>query len=260
MNPYETPRLLDQYLLFHYGSAADILPWPDGPVNALNFPVRTVTELVDWCRLGSGKLRALDLGCAVGRSSFELSKRCEEVIGIDFSSAFVETARRIAAGATVGYERLEEGRLTTKLEARLPEEARPERVRFETGDALNLPADMGRFDLLHAANLLCRLARPRDFLKRAAELLRPGGQLVLTTPATWLEEFTPRENWPEGEILPFLEAELGGTFKLCRTREMPFLIRETRRKYQWTVALGTVWERRAGGVSWPAAPAGDQNA
>jgi SAM-dependent methyltransferase len=30
--------------------------------------------------------RALDLGCAVGRASFELSKGFSEVVGIDFSA------------------------------------------------------------------------------------------------------------------------------------------------------------------------------
>ena len=244
MNPYETRKLLDEYLLFHYGSAAEILPWSGGPAEALDFPARTVTELVDWPRLGSAGLRALDLGCAVGRSSFELSKRCTEVIGIDFSSAFVEAARELQSRGVLAYERLEEGSLRTRLEAHLPEGSRPERVRFETGDALNLRPDLGSFDVVHAANLLCRLRRPRDFLRRAVDLVRRGGLLVLTTPATWMEEFTPRENWPDGDILPFLESELSGSFELVHAKDMPFLIRETVRKYQWTVALGTVWERR----------------
>ena len=30
---------------------------------------------------------ALDIGCAVGRSSFELAKRFDQVVGIDFSHA-----------------------------------------------------------------------------------------------------------------------------------------------------------------------------
>lgn len=245
MNLYETRRLRDEYLLFHYGSAEEILPWPNGPRNGLFFPVRTVEELVDWNRLGGECRRALDLGCAVGRTAFELSRHCQEVIGIDFSASFVETARELGRSGVVPYERLEEGNLKTLLEARLPGGCRPERVRFETGDAQNLPPGLGQFDLVIAANLLCRLSRPRDFLRRAGDLVRPGGLLVLTTPATWLEEFTPRVNWPEGEILAYLRSELSGAFDLGVTREMPFLIRETRRKYQWTVALGTAWERRS---------------
>lgn len=243
MNPYETHKLLNEYLLFHYGSAGEILPWPDGPQAALGFPERTVRELVEWARLDCGNLRALDLGCAVGRATFELSKRCEEVIGIDFSSVFVEAAKKLRTKGFLPYERLEEGIVATALEARLPAGARPEKVRFEVGDALNLRPDLGRFHLVYAANLLCRLPRPMDFLERMADLVLPGGQLVLTTPATWLEDYTPRQNWPKGETRAFLEATLRGAFQLRRTKDMPFLIRETRRKYQWTVALGSVWER-----------------
>jgi len=43
-NVYETPRLLDEYLLFHYGSAEEILPHAAGPHEALDFPVRSVLE------------------------------------------------------------------------------------------------------------------------------------------------------------------------------------------------------------------------
>src|SRR5690349_9821624 len=84
MNPYETDKLLNEYLLFHYGSAEDILPWPDGPRGALDYAVRCVSECVDGAALGPGT-RALDVGCAVGRSSFELARLCGEVIGVDWS-------------------------------------------------------------------------------------------------------------------------------------------------------------------------------
>ena len=81
MNPYETLKLVEEYLLFHYGEAAEVLPYEDGPVAALGFAVRSVTQMVD---VGKQRGRALDLGCSVGRSSFELSKFCDTVVGIDF--------------------------------------------------------------------------------------------------------------------------------------------------------------------------------
>jgi len=246
MNPYETRKLVDEYLLFHYGTAEETLPWPGGLEDALGFAVRSVDLLVDWAALGSGPLRALDIGCAVGRSSFELSRRCREVVGIDFSEAFVNAARTLGRQGGLAYDRREEGRLSTPLEARLPAGTNPENVRFEVGDAMDLRDGLGPCDLLHAANLICRLPRPRVFLERAHRLVRPDGQLVLTTPGTWLEEFTPRESWPEGETLDFLQAELGDSFELEKTEDLPFLIRETRRKYQWTVAQGTRWRKRGG--------------
>lgn len=242
MNPYETSKLLHEYLLFHYGTAEEILPWNFGPAAVLDFPVRTVFETLDWSRVPENA-RALDLGCAVGRSSLELSRRCREVIGIDFSESFIRAAETIRLAGSLPYERHDEGNLRTALTAYLPAGARPERVRFETGDAMNLRADLGDFDVIHAANLLCRLPEPERLLARLPDLAKPGAQLVLTTPCTWLEEYTPRENWPAGGTLEYLRQRLEPAFKLQRTMELPFLIRETRRKFQWTVAQGSVWTR-----------------
>ena len=92
MNPYESQELLDQYLLFHYGSAEEVLPYPGGPRDARDFAVRTVSENLD---AATPRQRALDLGCAVGRSSFELSKFCDSVLGIDFSAAFIGAAQQL---------------------------------------------------------------------------------------------------------------------------------------------------------------------
>ena len=109
---------------------------------------------------------------------------------------------------------------------------------------MDLAADLGTFERVHAANLLCRLAEPQRLLERLSALVRPGGQLVLATPCTWLEEFTPPAHWPPAGTLVWLKAELGAAFGLERELEVPFLIRETARKFQWSSALVTVWRRR----------------
>ena len=43
------------------------------------------------------------------------------------------------------------------------------------------------------ANLICRLPNPLAFIDRVATLVAVGGVLVLTTPWTWLEDYTPRD-------------------------------------------------------------------
>jgi len=65
-------------------------------------------------------------------------------------------------------------------------------VKFIQGDACALPADLGQFGMVLAANLLCRLPKPRLFLDRLASLVVPGGYVVMPSPYTWLEEFTPK--------------------------------------------------------------------
>lgn len=241
MNIYETRKLLDEYLLFHYGRPEEVLPWAFGPKEALGFAVRTVNELRDPARPVT---RALDLGCAVGRSSFELAATGAEVTGIDFSSSFIEAARELQRSGRMNYERLDEAAKTTRLAAEVPPALARDRVRFETGDAMNLRGDLNGFDLVHAANLLCRLPDPEKLIERLPDLVAPGGQLLLATPCTWLEEFTPRGNWPAGSTREWLAARLGTHFVCELQRDMPFLIREHARKYQWSVALGTRWIRR----------------
>lgn len=49
-----------------------------------------------------------------------------------------------------------------------------------------------------ASNLIDRLREPARFLRDIAPRLRSGGLLVLTSPYTWLAEYTPPANWLGG--------------------------------------------------------------
>ena len=241
MNIYETDKLLAEYLLFHYGAAEEILPYSFGPREALEYPARCVSE----CVTRSG--RALDLGCAVGRSAFELARTCEAVIGIDYSARFIAAAAELQRGGSLEYRRADEGDLFTKLTACMPDGIDRSRVAFETGDAMDLRADLGVFDVVLMANLIDRLADPQRCLARLPSLVKAGGQLVITSPYTWLEDFTPRANWLGGRertTLDGLQAALAQDFQLAATRDLPFLIREHARKFQWSVAQATTWIRR----------------
>jgi putative 4-mercaptohistidine N1-methyltranferase len=248
---YESDALLAQYLALHYGAAGDVLPYSFGPRDALDFPARVVRECVDRNMLPAHAL-ALDLGCAVGRASFELARACEKVIGIDASRRFIATAIEIKKRGHIGYACIDEGELVTRHIGRVPEEIDRRNVFFEVGDAQNLRADLGSFDAVVAANLIDRLADPGLFLRRLPDLVKPSGQLVLTSPYTWTEEFTPRSKWIGGRLtdgentrtLATLKKMLDPHFALRATNDMPFLIREHARKFQWSVAQATMWIRR----------------
>jgi len=239
-NVYETDQLLSEYLLMHYGTDAQLMPWSFGPSDAIGFPARTVSYFPEEkCD------RALDLGAAVGRSSFELSKNADEVVGMDFSQSFIDAAEKIRTEGKHDYQILETGDRTSAATAIIPEGANPSAVRFFQGDAMNLPEDLGSFDRVHAANLICRLPEPLKLLNRLPNLVRSGGMLVLATPCTWLDEFTPPKNQPQTDTFSWLENQLGQHFELSSKHDEPFLIRETARKFQWTVSLVSVWTRKA---------------
>ncbi len=241
---YESGILRDWYLLFHYGSPAEILHGigfdASGlPRRSLEFPVVTAEQACGGERIG----RALDLGCAVGRSTFELTRCCDEVVGIDFSASFIECARRIQAGETLAYHRYAEMHQREILEVRVDPDWRMERADFRTGDAMNLDSALGRFDLVHAANLLCRLPDPDRFLDSLPDLVLPGGRLLLATPASWLEAYTPHDRHPHGDTLDHIAAKIGNAFVLESVVEQPFLIREHRRKFQLSTSQTSRWLR-----------------
>ncbi len=126
------------------------------------------------------------------------------------------------------------------------------RVRFETGDAMYLRDDLGSFDVVLMANLSDRLHTPARCLSRLPNLVKAGGQLILTSPYTWLEEFTPRSHWIGGfertgervTTLDGLRSALEPQFEFTGTKDLPFLIREHARKYQWSVAQASLWTRK----------------
>lgn len=249
VSAYETDAMVSMYAEFHYGDAALGVP---------NFP-QAMAQLAIDChhRHGNGAAgRALDLGCATGRASFELAKAFDKVVGIDFSARFIQMGIRLAETGAIRYTLPEEGELVSYHERRLDTLGLAEtasRVEFWQGDACNLKDIFGGFDLILAANLIDRLYAPRRFLDDVAGRLNPGGLLVLASPYTWLEEYTKRSEWiggfkKDGEshtTLDGLKEILGRNFTLIDgPQAVPFVIRETRRKHQHTLSEVTVWKRK----------------
>lgn len=240
---YEAPALLAQYLHFHYAAPEEYLPWEGGPVEALDFPRRCAEVLVrEMGRAG----RVAELGCGVGRAALELSAFCERVDALDYSERFITAAERIRVEGGMDYEFVLEGGRVAWWRARCPAGARPERVRFVRGDACAPPEDWRDYDGVLLANVLCRLPDPATCLRHLRRLVRSGGVVLITTPCSWSEVFTPRERWlcRDGATLEGVAAVLGEDFAPRKVFDLPMLIREHARKYQWTVAQASVWERR----------------
>lgn len=83
--------------------------------DALSFPAQCAQVCIDIAKSASGiPLRALDVGCAVGRSSFELTRYFDEVIGIDFSASFITAAKKIKDEGKMEYTIVEEGEITSQ--------------------------------------------------------------------------------------------------------------------------------------------------
>ncbi|TPG58350.1 5-histidylcysteine sulfoxide synthase [Ewingella americana] len=245
VNPYETDTLVSQYLDFQYGKR----------YFGVDNYARALVDIAE--KLCDKRHRALDIGCATGRASFELARLFEQVTGMDYSARFIDVALSLASGEDLRYLMPEEGDLMEYCQARLSDVGlsaeQAEKVRFLQGDACNLKPQKEPYDLVLASNLIDRLRQPKRFLQDIAPMIRPGGLLMLSSPYTWLEAFTPKENWiggvrENGEALTThqaLQRLLAADFTEVQAPiEVPFVIRETARKYQHTVAQLTVWRKR----------------
>ena len=242
---YETDIAVAQYCEFHYGQTY---------FGVANFPARCAAACGHYTR-GRPRRKALDLGCAAGRASFELAKDFDHVTGIDFSARFTRVALQLKEKGYVHYELVEEGDIVSYHEVRLSDwglDRVTDRVDFFQGDATNLKPQFTGYDLVLAANLIDRLHDPRRFLETIHERLNPGGVLCIVSPYTWLTEFTKKENWLGGFrqggerywTLDVLRDLLSPHFAMLeKPQDLAFVIRETRRKFQHSLGELTAWVR-----------------
>lgn len=244
-NVYETDELIAQYCEFHYGSEN---------FGVKNFCLNSVELIKTYLKDGKTK-KALDLGCSVGRSTFELAKIFDEVVGIDFSANFINVGVKLKIYDSLIYKVKKEGDIFEEKSVSLKSlglEQIKEKVTFMQGDACNLKDIYTDFDLVFCSNLIDRLYYPQKFLDDIPFRINKNGLLVLLSPYTWMEDYTPKENWLGGYIkdnkevktLDTLKDNLLGDFELLETIDVPFVIKETSRKYQYTLSQMSIWKKK----------------
>jgi SAM-dependent methyltransferase len=131
-------------------------------------------------------LRILVPGCGTGYEVRLLGERGHDVLGIDFSDAAIEAAQRVLG------------------------------LRVKKADFFRL--EEGRFDLVYERAFLCALPRALwpDWARRAAQLVRPGGEL-----AGFFYLDDNLRGPPFGTSRQELKELLDSTFVLEEEREIP---------------------------------------
>ena len=255
-NPYESQDIFNEYMTLHFAPPELQMPYSFGPKDATSYPQRCADLVTDWCRkLGISKGKALDVACAVGAATFRMAESFEHVIGVDLSRRFIEAASELRDKHELEFNAKVEGNILSKQKAIVTPGAAA-RTEFRQADACALPAEYSDFDAVLLANLLCRLVSPGACLSRmwgSRGIVRPGGLLVTVSPYTWMEKFTPRDVWLGGYkdengtprySEDGLKEMLGEHFELLDTHDVPLIIREHRRKYQYIVSQAMIWQRR----------------
>lgn len=254
VSTYETDQAVAQYCEFHYGASYfGVANFAQACADKVIAAVRADSDLAD-----RPDINCLEVGCSVGRTSFELAHAFAKVTGIDFSARFIQVANQLKETGEIRYTVPLEGDLVDYKSQSLAElglSAVASSCQFLQQDATNLKPHLTEYDVVVALNLIDRLYSPQKFLSTIHQRMNAGGLLVIASPYTWLEDFTEKANWLGGykdsktgenvTTLDGLHQLLDGEFEqIGSPQDMPFVIRETQRKFQHSVSELTVWKKR----------------
>jgi len=123
------------------------------------FHTRGIAATVELARLAevNQHTRVLDAGCGLGGPARYLAATYDcTVLGVDLSPDFIDAAKYLSTRSGL-----------------------IDRTDFQVGDALNLPADGGAFDLVWMQHVAMNIADRDRLYREIHRVLRPGGRLAL---------------------------------------------------------------------------------
>ncbi len=188
-----TRQHLSSYAWDHYGDLDPSEAGRAGPASVVRLLERGL-ELADGISAGP----ILDVGCAVGRTSFALAERFDvPVLGVELNFAMLRLAAGVLASGVVRYPRRRVGLAYDRREfpVDLP---RRENVDFWVCDATALPFAEGTFAAALSLNVVDCVTSPFDSLGSLARVLAPGGTALISSPYDWAPAATPVEAWLGG--------------------------------------------------------------
>jgi len=141
---------------------------------------------------------ALDLGCSVGRATFELARRTGRLTtGVDLNFSMLRLAEQIRRQGRARYPRRRVGIVFDPVDCVSPYEATGQ-VSFWCADIAALPFAEASFATVISLNILDCLAAPHSLLSETARLLAPSGQALIATPFDWAVSASPAGAWIGG--------------------------------------------------------------
>lgn len=243
---YEQQEAINRYLLRYWGERNDI--WPSRYEGKFtkpgvdDFAQKCVSLVLEYTTAYSS---LIDIGCAAGRTSFDLARHFKQVVGIDYSHGLIDAANTLKEKGETTYQIKHISLEQVNKKAIIDPQIDRTRLHFEQGDGSNIDSKYRDFDAVLHANVLCRLPDPKAGLLRLQGengLVKPGGIVVMTTPFSWLEQYTPRTKWLNQGIED-IKAILS-EFELLHTEDIPMLFREHARKFEYIIPLASIWRRK----------------
>lgn len=185
---------LSTYCWNHYGDFDPLEQQPPAADERISGVLRRGLESVPEATAAP----AIDLGCSVGRTTFDLAGRTASMtLGVDVNFSMLRQAQSILRTGALRYQRRRIGLIYD--DRRFPvgfEQA--EQVDFWACDAMALPFPPSRFGLACSLNLLDSIASPVAHLNTLVDCLHDSGYAVLACPFDWTGEVTQPEGWIGG--------------------------------------------------------------
>jgi SAM-dependent methyltransferase len=189
--------------------------------------------------------RALDLGCAVGGSVFALRHYFPHVVGVDRSAPLLARARSLQETRQASVTWIEEDHAPQTCFIQLPESVATDGIEFREADVLDLPADLGEFDLVITEKVPeCLPDLPR-FLAQIPRLVAPGGYFLHVSSYRWAEEFAPSglHLGTPGQAPAQLDTLLGPGFVRRDRFNSTFLLEGNTMWFSFGIAEALLWQR-----------------
>jgi len=248
VNQYETDFSVCQQLESHYGSDYfSVTNYPKALANVVNNAVKKFT--------GSAKvdaIKCLDLGCSVGRTTFELSTLFKHIDGVDFSARYIQHAVQLQNNERVRYTLKNEGDIVQFKETSLDDVNvnTINTIDFSQGDAANLKVKYNEYDVIIAQHVLEQSYDPALFLSSIHQRLNAKGLLIVTSDYSFNESITDKRKWIGGikingeNVTGFdgLQAHLSSHFTLLDEQDLPKVLVNNGRQHIMSTIHITVWQ------------------
>jgi len=216
--------------------------------------------------------RCCDIGCAAGRTSFELAKQFQFVHGLDQSARYIRIGSLLQSKQTLSYTLNSEGDLESYHEVDLKQiyddkeiDELSSKIEFMQADVCNWDRKYRDYDCIVACNLLEELLYPQSFLSVVHERIRPGGLLILSSSYHYDEKITDKQHWLGGikqagesiTSIDTIESILSKHFRLFNSNNgnnnnqqqqsinLPCINRINDRMFEYRLSHVTIWQRLA---------------
>ncbi|MFC1838561.1 methyltransferase domain-containing protein [Thermodesulfobacteriota bacterium] len=205
---------------------------------------------------------ALDIGCAVGRLTFELTKTHDRAVGIDTSLSFIRAARDLMTQRRLEFDLILEGEITEKRSSILDPDFKFENAEFIVADAMALPFRSDCFATASSVNILEKVPDPSLHFSEANRVMeKTNARFLFSDPFTWDETVSSPNLWlggrNEGPFKGFGMDNVCGIlqdgnrifspgFSIQETGRVQWKIRKTQNLWEHITSQFVIAQRRQG--------------